>query len=81
MQDALQLFGQQVSSNTSPIKLEGDYWDDVRRRMKERGEQLAKEGVLLGMPHLKEPKKPNAAATNDDTPAPPKKRDWGFGRF
>lgn len=77
----IQLFGEQVSNDTSPIKLEGKYWDDVRRRMKERGEQLAKEGVLLGMPHLKEPKKPKAAATNDDTPSPPKKRDWGFGRF
>lgn len=78
----IQLFGEVVSKDTGVIRLEGQYWDDVRRRMKERAEQLDREGVLLGMPHLKNPKP--AAPANDFAPRPPepkKKGGWGFGKL
>ncbi|MDI1226061.1 MAG: hypothetical protein PSY14_00050 [bacterium] len=72
------LFGQQVSRDTTPIKLEGRYWDDVRDRMAERRAQLANEGVLLGMPHLKDPRAPKAANANIEPPKPPKKSGWNL---
>ena len=66
------LFGEQVSRSTAPIKLEGEYWDGVRKRMDARREQLDREGVLLGMPHLKEPRAPKAAANGNEPPKPKK---------
>ncbi len=72
------LFGKQVSRDTSPIKLEGKYWDDVRDRMAERRAQLDKEGVLLGMPHLKEPRAAKPANTNDAPPPPKKSGGWSI---
>ena len=72
------LFGERVSNDTGPIKLEGEYWDSVRQRMAERRAQLDKEGVLLGMPHLKEPRAPKAANANIEPPKPPKKSGWSL---
>ncbi len=72
------LFGERVSNDTGPIKLEGEYWDGVRQRMADRRAQLDKEGVLLGMPHLKEPRAPKAANTNVEPPKPPKKSGWSL---
>lgn len=72
------LFGKQIWRDTSPIKLEGRYWDDVRDRMAERRAQLDKEGVLLGMPHLKEPRAAKPANTNDAPPPPKKSGGWSL---
>lgn len=70
------LFGKQVSRDTSPLKLEGKYWDEVRERVAERRAQLEQEGVLLGMPHLKEPRTAKPANTNT-----PKKNGGGWNLF
>lgn len=70
-----QLFGEQVSDYTGPIKLEGEYWDGVRQKMKERSEQLEREGVLLGMPHKGQPQKPAS-----DKPANGN-GGWSLNRF